>query len=567
MKTQSIKFKATLFLSLFAVAILVSVGFTFYFIDSQSSDARVINIAGRQRMLSQKYAKEVIDELTVSQSSGSNGSVESRSSNKTRDLFDLSLNALKDGGTTYIDLGMTESITIPMATNPDVHAQLGEIAVKWSELQDAVVKIQGLKVHSPAFESLLDDIRTLNIALLKQSNNVTNLLVKDSGGKTSTLKFVQVAALLIVLLLASLALYLLRRVLFKPIDSVVAIIKNMSEGNLTTRIDVTSKDEIGDLARYFNSTVDKLEDMIGNISGSTESLAVSSSQLYDTSGKISSGSESQSEKTTQVASASEEMSATIVEVSKNAAIAAKAAGEANKAANDGANIVSMTIESMNGIAMSARESSEVISTLGNSSQEIDKIIKVIEDIADQTNLLALNAAIEAARAGEQGRGFAVVADEVRKLAERTTKATKEIGTMITSIQTETEKALTSMENEVKVVEEGVARAQHAGESLTKIASEVENVTTMIEQIASATEEQSTAADMISGDIETVAAITREMVTGSQEINGASDEIAQRANALKEMVAVFKVREHADVIPIHGDVSVAPPEDVITQEAV
>jgi len=233
-------------------------------------------------------------------------------------------------------------------------------------------------------------------------------------------------------------------------------------------------------------------------------------------------------------------------VAQNASSASEAAREANNAAIDGKKIVSITIESMNGIADTAKESSEVIAALGNSSQEISRIIKVIEDIADQTNLLALNAAIEAARAGEQGRGFAVVSDEVRKLAERTTKATKEISTMITTIQDETAKALTTMENEVRVVEEGVQHAQEAGSSLEKIAADVENVTGMIQQIATASEEQSTAADQISGDIETVAGITRETVDGAHQINAVSGDVAHLADVLKQTVSVFKVsvREEA-----------------------
>ncbi|MFQ5328864.1 MAG: methyl-accepting chemotaxis protein [Thermodesulfobacteriota bacterium] len=563
---HSLSSKVIVLVALFASFMAASVGITFYILSSQSLDARVIDIAGRQRMLTQKMTKEAFALLAALERKGDVEAVRSALS-KTVSLYDRSLNALKDGGTT---LGTNGKETTLPASSGDVAVQLERVGGLWHIFNgaiDIILKNPGLAVSTPAVAEAITQVKEGNIPLLKESNKAVVLLKHATESKTALLKSVQVGALLSMLLLAVASVVLSRKILLKPIKRLADMLKDIcdGEGDLTKRVDIVSKDEIGELAHHFNSFVDQLEGMIGDISTNTRTLADSSSQLFETSGKISSGSESQSEKTTQVAAASEEMSATIVEVSRNATIAAQAAGEANEAANDGANIVSMTIESMNGIAMSARESSAIIATLGNSSQEIDKIIKVIEDIADQTNLLALNAAIEAARAGEQGRGFAVVADEVRKLAERTTKATKEIGSMITSIQSETETALTSMESEVKVVEEGVARAQHAGESLTKIASEVENVTTMIKQIASATEEQSTAADIISGDIETVASITRTITDGSHEINGASDEIAQRANALKQMVGAFKVRERANIVPLHR--SPAPLAEVAIQEAV
>ncbi|MFQ5330119.1 MAG: methyl-accepting chemotaxis protein [Thermodesulfobacteriota bacterium] len=349
--------------------------------------------------------------------------------------------------------------------------------------------------------------------------------------------------------------YFTKLVILGPINKVIERVRDIAEGegDLTKRLDDSSKDEIGELAACFNIFIGKLNDVIGDIIGNTKKLVTSSSQLLEASSNIASGADEQSGRSTQVAAAAEEMSATVVEVANNASSASSASSEANGAAIDGKKIVSKTIESMNGIAETAKESGEVIAALGNSSQEISRIIKVIEDIADQTNLLALNAAIEAARAGEQGRGFAVVSDEVRKLAERTTKATKEIGAMIVTIQNETDRALVSMENEVKVVEKGVLSAEDAGSALEKIASNVENVTAMIQQIAIAAEEQSTAADQISGDIETVAGITRTTVHGAHQINAVSEDVAHLADLLKQTVSVFKVSVREEETPIPDNV--------------
>ncbi|MBE7414746.1 MAG: hypothetical protein HS130_05745 [Deltaproteobacteria bacterium] len=179
-----------------------------------------------------------------------------------------------------------------------------------------------------------------------------------------------------------------------------------------------------------------------------------------------------------------------------------------------------------------------MSKLGSRSEEIGNIISVINDIADQTNLLALNAAIEAARAGEQGRGFAVVADEVRKLAEKTMKATKEIGVMITAMQEETGKAISSMEHEVKAVEKGVKLATAAGQSLHEIVEKVGAVTSRMHQVAAAAEQQSTTTDQISGDVATMANVITDTSASAQQIARASEEIAELATGLKSKVEVF-----------------------------
>jgi methyl-accepting chemotaxis protein len=256
--------------------------------------------------------------------------------------------------------------------------------------------------------------------------------------------------------------------------------------------------------------------------------------------QIAGGSRAQSSKATQVSTASQEMSATLTEVSKNISGAATAAKEASDVAIKGGDIVSQTIESMNGIAVTARESSDIITTLGGRSKEIGNIINVIDDIADQTNLLALNAAIEAARAGEQGRGFAVVADEVRKLAEKTITATKEIGVMIKAMQVETDKAIESMGQGVAAVENGVTLAQEAGNALTDIVSKVEVVTDMVHQVTNATVEQTTATEQISGDIEDVARVVTETSTSAEQIARASQEIAELAATLKGNIEVFRI---------------------------
>ncbi len=181
--------------------------------------------------------------------------------------------------------------------------------------------------------------------------------------------------------------------------------------------------------------------------------------------------------------------------------------------------------------------------LGDRSKQIGEIVSVIKDIADQTNLLALNAAIEAARAGEQGRGFAVVADEVRKLAEKTAHSTSEIGGMINAIQAETEKAVVSMGEGTKKVKVGVELANQAGEGLHKIVDSVNGLQTMVQQIASATEEMSTVSEQISGDIEVIAAVSKETSAGSCQIGQESANLSKMATELRTDVSRFRVNRN------------------------
>ena len=354
-----------------------------------------------------------------------------------------------------------------------------------------------------------------------------------------------IVILVVAVLLAIISFLVIKYKISAPMSHLNEMMGTIEEtGDLTRKIDIDSQDESGKMADSFNKMIHKFHDITRNIQGTADHLASSSEELSASATQIARGTEEQDGRASHVATASQEMSATVIEVAKNASGAAEAAQKANEAAVKGGDVVRKTIESMNGIAVTAKESSEVISSLGGRSQEIGKIIKVIDEIADQTNLLALNAAIEAARAGEQGRGFAVVADEVRKLAERTGKATKEIGDMIGAIQGETEKAIVTMDKEVKVVEEGVALAEEAGESLAQISKQVEDVTSVIQQIATASEEQSTAADQISGDIESVASITKETATSSQQIVAASQEMAQLASNLQTVVNMFKISQDA-----------------------
>ena len=322
----------------------------------------------------------------------------------------------------------------------------------------------------------------------------------------------------------------------------------ISAGDLRVRIPVHGKDEIARLCQSTNRLLDALERLIGKVVHVTRKVASASVQLSATAEEISKGTHQLTARAAQASSAVEQMNATVGQVADSSGKAASLSQETVATAKDGGSVVSETIAGMQHLSEAVANSATIIEALGSSSDQIGAIVRTIEDIADQTNLLALNAAIEAARAGEQGRGFAVVADEVRKLAERTTKATKEIGDMIRQIQHYTRGAVESMQDGTRKVSVGVELANKTGEALAKIVQMVSQSAEMIRHIAVAAEEQLVATQQIAGDIDKVAQVTQESATGAGESAKASQALSQMAIELQEVVSIFQVSESTPIAP-------------------
>jgi methyl-accepting chemotaxis protein len=305
-----------------------------------------------------------------------------------------------------------------------------------------------------------------------------------------------------------------------PLQKGVNLAEAIAGGDLTNRLAsldreaIERNDEVGQLLTAMGKMAEKLKGIMAELKSTADNVASASNQLSASSEQMSRGTTEQSGRASQIATSSSEMSQTVIDIAKNASNIASAAGDAAKTAQDGGNVVNKSVQEVKAIADTVSETAKMVSSLGERSKQIGEIVSVINDIADQTNLLALNAAIEAARAGEQGRGFAVVADEVRRLAERTAKATSEIGDMIKAIQDEVQKAVTSMNEGTKRVNVGVELSTQAGNALNGIVKSVNNLQTMVQQIASATEEMSTVSETISGDIETIASVSKETSAGS-----------------------------------------------------
>ncbi|KJU85548.1 methyl-accepting chemotaxis sensory transducer [Candidatus Magnetobacterium bavaricum] len=326
----------------------------------------------------------------------------------------------------------------------------------------------------------------------------------------------------------------------RPIIRGMDTMKQVASGNLDIEIEVDSTDEIGRMLLAIREMVERLREMITTIKTSADGIATSSEELSANSKQMSAGISEQATRATQIATASTQMSQTAADIAQNTSFISESVATTAKVAAEGASIVHQSVDMVRAIAGTVQESSRFVTSLGDRSMKIGDIIGVINDIADQTNLLALNAAIEAARAGEQGRGFAVVADEVRKLAERTSKATAEISGMIGSIQDEVTATVNSMNDVTQKVETGVSHVTKAGDSLKGIVQNVDNLQGLVQNIATATEEMSSVSDTIQKDIEAVANISNETSAGSDQIAQSAADLAQLSVDLQQIIDQFKV---------------------------
>ncbi len=338
-----------------------------------------------------------------------------------------------------------------------------------------------------------------------------------------------------------------------PVHRTMSVLESLAERDLTKSLDIDSTDELGTMACALNQTIQALRGTLKTISESAARLASASEEISAGAGQAAESARVQSDQTHQAAAAMQEMSATVHQISENSQKASEASSNAAEAARNGGKVVEETLSTMRGIAESTTKVALTVAELGKNSVQIGNIISVIDDIADQTNLLALNAAIEAARAGEQGRGFAVVADEVRKLAERTTKATKEIAGMIESIQKETHNAVQAMEQGNKDVQVGVEKTSASGAALQEIIKMSEQVGDMIATIATAATEQSATTGQINANVSQISSSTQESSTAAEETSKACAELSTLAFELQNLVNQFKLDSgSSSAIPMPGN---------------
>lgn len=339
-----------------------------------------------------------------------------------------------------------------------------------------------------------------------------------------------------------LAIWLISRRITRPLRDMVVMLDNIGqgEGDLTQRLHIDSRNELGQIATGFNTFLTRLQGMISEVVGSVQKVSDASEHTADIAIRTDKGVQTQLAEIELVATAVHEMTATAQDVARNATQAAEAASHADRAANQGRHIVQDTGATITELAGEIGRAVDVVQTLARDSENIDAILVTIRSIAEQTNLLALNAAIEAARAGEQGRGFAVVADEVRNLAQKTQQATGEIQQMIQQLQNGTRDVVQVMEQSQSRTQRSVEQADAAAEALQAITQAVSLINDMNNQIASAAEEQSAVAEDINRNVTNIGQVAQDVAGGAEEASQASAGLTRLAEQQRRLINQFKV---------------------------
>lgn len=436
---------------------------------------------------------------------------------------------------------------IKLATGK-IQEELKKIKSLWEEDHKLKTEVQEMAIAGKRDEAVglliqketpkWREVRASLLEMIKEQKSIFKKKLEEDERTIKSGTTILIVVILLSLIGFSAFLFIINKTMQKNMANALECFTTLERGELKEECKIT--DESNFLKDIYNKILMTLRETILKISSVAKDVTQDVSSLAEKINTIDAGAKDQLSQIDHVASATTEMSQTIIDVAKNASFASEAAKEATSIADKGKDTVKKAVDAIIGIAKSVRESSGTIEELGKSSQEIGEIVAVINDIADQTNLLALNAAIEAARAGEQGRGFAVVADEVRKLAERTSKATGEIAEKIKAIQVKSEASVEAMEKSSRDAEGGVTLADEAAKALEEIVTATQKAMDMIQRIAVATEEQSSASEEIAKNMETITGHINNTVRMIEEARQIMNRINAQARDLDQSISWFKV---------------------------
>ncbi|NVZ62701.1 methyl-accepting chemotaxis protein [Pseudomonas gingeri] len=419
-------------------------------------------------------------------------------------------------------------------------SQQNELQKLETALGNYRVAVQAYKTANSAAIQARKEMTDQGNDIVARSDDLYQIQLDRRDSESARARSLQLGSTLLALLFGILAAVVITRQITRPIRETLGVVERIASGDLTQNLVVTRRDELGVLQQGIQRMGSTLRDLISGIRDGVTQIASAAEELSAVTEQTSAGVNSQKIETDQVATAMHEMTATVQEVARNAEEASLAAAAADGEAREGDRVVGEAIAQIERLATEVVRSTEAMTVLQQESDKIGSVMDVIKAVAEQTNLLALNAAIEAARAGEAGRGFAVVADEVRGLAQRTQKSTEEIEGLVAALQNGTQQVATVMNNSRSLTDSSVELTRKAGTSLENITRTVSNIQSMNQQIAAAAEQQSAVAEEISRSIINVRDVSEQTAAASDETAASSVELARLGNQLQMMVSHFRV---------------------------
>ncbi len=547
---MSINFKLKMIMFSFAGIIVLMFLATLYVTQKQKDDGLLINLAGRQRMLSQKLSKELHHFMWLSQTTGKTDSGAADQVRETMKIFATTLDALTHSGKAplSLDLKTAEYRRVPAAEEPAL-SQLNNVASLWKQFPPMVEKV----LLEKNTQQDLDWLNVNNVVLLKEMNKAVGMMQQQAEGSVRFLLTLQIIFVLIGIAFSIFAFLAIRSITSR-LHQADAFTEKFGQGNLTVVSGISGTDELGKIGSSLDAMATNLRQMISQVSTNAVNLDSTSGQLLEIAGQVSASSDDVSGRSNSVAAAAEEMSANMTsvaaaveETSTNVSIMAGAVhemtGTIGKITQDTENARSIT---ENAVSQSQRASKRV-NELGTAASQIGKVTETITEISEQTNLLALNATIEAARAGEAGKGFAVVANEIKELAKQTAEATMDIRENIESIQSSTSVTVTEIGgiadivNEVNEIVSGIATALEEQAATTQEISEnVSQASQGIQEVTENVAQSSIVAGEVASDIAEVNAESVAINSSSTELAGSAEKLNELAGALTTLVKQFKV---------------------------
>ena len=432
-------------------------------------------------------------------------------------------------------LGEVEQI---MASPSDTNA--GILMTARKALEAYRTQLGQLESLQTKAEAAQESMEAMGDVLLASTADITALQSQRRDGEADRSRTTLISVAVLAIVLGLLAAWLITRQIILPLQQTLAAAKRIAGGDLSVDLDVRRHDEMGSLQQSMQDMTLRLRVLISGISDGIAQIASAATQLSAVTEQTSAGVNDQKRETDQVATAMNQMTSTVMEVARNAEEASEAAVQADQQAREGDQVVADAIGQIERLAVEVANSTEAMGKLKLESDKIGGVLDVIKSVSQQTNLLALNAAIEAARAGEAGRGFAVVADEVRSLALRTQQSTEEIELLIAALQSGTQQVVSTLDASRTLTDRSVDLSRKAGAALEHITRTVSTIQTMNQQIATAGEEQSVVAEQINRSVLTVRDVSEQTASASEETAASSLELARLGTHLQEMVAKFRV---------------------------